>query len=236
MDSESGTISSSNSERRGNILCAIISHAKSTRRNTLRKTWVSLVPPGVDVKFFVGHQEGELEDGVINLHCCDNHEGIPDKVREICRWALRHGYEFMWKVDDDVQLKPSKLLEITDPFYAVILHTCIYPFISGFLYGFNRPCMEVLSASDIPHYENGWDCGYYQDECWVTENLGRIGIPCTLITDCGVIFHEFEKAFPPLWVVAVHGENVPTRSLEIFKQINGIEKLTTRRLRKRTQK
>src|ERR1700686_886440 len=104
------------------ILCAIISHANSTRRDTLRKTWVPLVPSNVDVVFFVGAQNGPLEAGAVNLHCCEHHEGIPDKVREVCKWALIHEYDFMWKVDDDVQLVPSKLSDIYFPFSAVILY------------------------------------------------------------------------------------------------------------------
>lgn len=216
------------------ILCAIISHANSDRRDTLRKTWVPLVPANVDVKFFVGAQNGELEDDVINLHCCDHHEGIPDKVREICRWALRHEYEFMWKCDDDVQLKPSKLSEIFFEFSAVLLHYNVYPAISGFLYGFSRKGMEILSSSDIPHYNNGWDCGYYQDEYWAMDHLSKAGIPCHVINDCGVLHHEFEVAFPPCWVVAVHGESRVERSLRIFKQINGAEEPTARRLGRKT--
>ena len=228
MDSASGTTFSSGSGNK--ILCAVISHAKSTRRGTLRNTWVPLVPAGVDVRFFVGHQEGGLEEDVINLHCCDNHEGIPDKIREICRWAIRHGYTFLWKCDDDVQMNPIKLQEISFPFSAVILPRCEYPMISGFLYGFDHRCMEILSSSSIPHYENGWDCGYYQDEYWVAEKLGNYCIPCTLITDCGVINHDFEKVFPPYWVVAVHGENFESRSVVAFKQLNGIIKPELRRL------
>lgn len=213
-DSESGTISSKK------ILCAIISHAKSTRRETIRNTWLPLVPPEVDVKFFVGAQEGELEDDVINLHCCDHHEGIPDKIREICRWAREREYEFMWKVDDDVQLVPNRLVRISSPFTAVILPGAIYPSISGFLYGFNREGIEVLSASDTP---------YYPDEYWVADKLGSAGIPCTLISLCGVVHYEFQKAFPPYWVVAVHGESVASRSLSIFKQLNGFEQPDLRR-------
>src|SRR5260221_11739254 len=114
------------------ILCAIISHDNSTRRDTVRKTWVALVSPEVDVVFFVGAQNGDLEEGVVNLNCRDDHEGIPDKVREICRWALKRDYEFMWKCDDDVQLKPSKLVEINFEFSAVILTDAVYLAISGF--------------------------------------------------------------------------------------------------------
>src|SRR5208282_3253873 len=149
------------------ILCAVISHALSRRRGVLRDTWVPLAEKYVDVRFFVGNESLSipLEEGVINLHCNDNHEGIPDKVRGICRWALCHGYEFMWKCDDDVQLTPYKLAEISS-FSAVILPGAVYPRISGFLYGFGLRGMEILSSSDIPLYENGWNCGYYQDEYW----------------------------------------------------------------------
>ena len=216
------------------ILCAIVSHAKSTRRDTLRKTWIPLAPSNVDVIFFVGAQDGELEEGVVNLHCCDNHEGLPDKVRAICRWALDHGYEYVWKVDDDVQLNPARLAELPFPFTAVVLEGAAYPYISGFLYGFDITGMKILSNSAIPVYSDGWDCGYYQDEYWVADKLGKAGIPCTLITKCGVVHYEWQKAFPPFWVVAVHGESVPSRSLDIFKQLNHQEQPDlSRRLRRR---
>src|SRR5271157_2230156 len=214
------------------ILCAIISHAKSNRRDTLRKTWIPLVPPEVDVKFFVGVPLETPEDDVIVLNCCDNHENIPEKVREICRWAIRWNYDFMWKVDDDVQLKPSKLINVSSPFTAVILQDTfsICSRISGFLYGFNRECMDILSASSIPVYENGWDCGYYQDEYWVDDKLGKAGITCKLITECGVLYREFENSFPPCWVVAIHGEDRERRSFRAFRQINGLENPLKRRL------
>lgn len=215
------------------ILCAVVSHALSRRREILRKTWVPSAEKHVDVRFFVGNENPDLplEEGVINLHCNDTHEGIPDKVREICRWAIRHGYEFMWKCDDDVQLRPDKLVENLSAFRAVILPRAVYPKISGFLYGFDARGMEILSSSDIPLYENGWNCGYYQDEYWVADHLGKHGIPCSLIEDCGVLHHEFENSFPPYWVVAVHGENRERRSFRAFRQLNGIDPLiVTRRL------
>jgi hypothetical protein len=134
----------------------------------------------------------------------------------------------MWKCDDDVQLKPSKLTEINFEFSAVILTGAVYPAISGFLYGFNRRGMEILSASSIPVYADGWDCGYYQDEYWVADKLGKAGISCSLITECGVSHHPFEHTFPPLWVVAIHGESRIERSFRAFRELNTTEPFVRR--------
>jgi hypothetical protein len=136
----------------------------------------------------------------------------------------------MWKCDDDVQLKPSKLAEINFAFSAVILVGAVYPAISGFLYGFNSTCMEILSNSAIPNYADGWDCGYYQDEYWVADHLGKAGIPCSLITNCGVSQYALEHTFPPLWVVAIHGESRIERSFRAFRELNAIDKPLIRRL------
>lgn len=159
-------------------LIAIV-NARS-RQNTwaqaVRSTWFSQVPEELaDVKFFVGRGDGELPEDTVALDCDDAYAGLPGKVQEIARYAHRHGYRYVMKLDDDVVIRPRMLLQsgydkqpytgranrrpnTSDPFWVPM----------GFAYWFNRDCMKVVSEAALPPNND--------DERWVAQNLHHAGV------------------------------------------------------------
>lgn len=78
---------------------------KNDRIDAVRDTWAKDTEPfkeHVTLKFFYGtpHNREPLPDEVF-LPCPDDYEHLPDKTREICRWAVDNGYDYLLKVDDD---------------------------------------------------------------------------------------------------------------------------------------
>jgi hypothetical protein len=94
------------------VLIGIVScEQRRERRDLIRKTWLPMVPMGkAEFRFFVGRDAiADFED-VVQLDCGDTYADLPEKFREICRWALEHGYRHMLKLDDDVVLHPGRAL------------------------------------------------------------------------------------------------------------------------------
>lgn len=150
-------------------------HRQSTWSEAIRETWLPLVPKDrADVRFFVGRGEGELPEDTIALNCDDSYHGLPEKVREIIRWAYASGYEYVLKCDDDVVLNPKALLDsgydhhkYSGRFNRPANHLDPYEVPMGFNYWLSRECMEILKDSELPKD--------YDDEKWVAENLYRRG-------------------------------------------------------------
>jgi len=135
-------------------------------RNVIRETWMPLVK-GADVKFFFGHTATQGDE--VQVDCDDSYEGLPSKVRSIVRWSLDNGYDYMFKCDDDVVLKPEKVLHSTSAdFIGHKNDSRQYPIPFGFLYGMSKRAMQLVAEEPLPSNNN--------DEAWVTAVLGRAGI------------------------------------------------------------
>jgi len=90
------------------LVACITCHKFRDRADAQRKTWVpDLV--GADIRFFVGGGEPERPDEVI-LPVDDGYRALPEKVKYVFQWALNHGYDWCVKIDDDVYLRPDRLL------------------------------------------------------------------------------------------------------------------------------
>src|ERR1700682_3813263 len=87
-------------------------HGSGLRAEAQRLTWIKDVPAnGADVKFFLGRGPARSpEPDEIFLDCHDGYVERKEKIVAICRWALDRGYDYLWKVDDDVYLRPERLL------------------------------------------------------------------------------------------------------------------------------
>jgi GT2 family glycosyltransferase len=61
---------------------------------------------------FSGKQDGYIPkiDEVV-LDVSDEYLALPDKTRAICKWSLEHGYDYTFMADDDVYLRPERLLD-----------------------------------------------------------------------------------------------------------------------------
>lgn len=170
------------------VLMAVISHAGSKMRSTVRETWMPKVS-GADAMFFIGRDYKGSETDVVTLDCNDGYAGLIEKVRAVARWAFDHGYDFFMKIDDDVVVLPEKLL--SSDFYdydfvgsdngdmpRTYCHcgktecrqlTGKYLTPWGFHYVVSRKGMELLYNAELPSHGAN-------DECWVGHVLGEQGI------------------------------------------------------------
>jgi len=81
------------------ILIAVIGCEKYTdRAQACRDTWADTSL--CDVMFFTGPVLG----------VGDTYEDLPAKTQAACRWALDHGYDWMFKADDDTYIWVERLL------------------------------------------------------------------------------------------------------------------------------
>lgn len=139
------------------VLLAIASCEKHLHRNDAqRRTWVPMVR-GADVRFFRGGGGEPLPDEVI-LQVPDDYTGLPEKTREIFRWALAQGYDYVCKIDSDVYVQPERLMANipVGHDYAGRLrgpsNGFRAPYASGFAYWLSRRGMEArVSGNDDPY-------------------------------------------------------------------------------------
>lgn len=135
------------------ILIAIATcHARLDRIDAQRKTWVRQVH-GADVVFFVG---GGTDTSVTTLDAPDGYDGLPAKVRAICRWAFDNGYDAMFKADDDTYIIPEMLLGICPigqyDYVGNFRHaTGGYParYASGFGYWLSRAAVAAVMNAEL---------------------------------------------------------------------------------------
>lgn len=141
------------------LLAVATCHGYRHRANVQRETWVKDVGAGADVRFFLGepHQGSQLEDEIW-LGCPDGYADRKEKVIAIIRWAVEGGYDYLWKLDDDVYLRPERLLTLDAGDYCgatVGENTAI----SGAIYGLSLASMKKLlcaNAGEKPDYEDLW--------------------------------------------------------------------------------
>lgn len=144
----------------------------------VRDTWLPLVPKSkADAVFFVGRGDAELPEKTVKLECDDSYQGLPEKVREIARWAKEHEYDFMLKCDDDTVVDPARLLSsrYEDHEYIGRANRPPQPYVvpMGFNYWLSKKCIEIVSESPLPLD------GSNDDEKWVAKNLWDHGIALT---------------------------------------------------------
>lgn len=144
------------------------------RADAIRETWAREVE-GADVLFFLGQGEAQRPDEII-LDCPDGYHYLSQKTQLIRRWALAHGYDFLWKVDDDCYLRPERL-------FADGLHALDYvgrlrgpsgnflaPYCSGFCYGMSRKALELLAPIEWRPEED------FSEDRWTGNKLLSFGI------------------------------------------------------------
>lgn len=151
------------------VLIAVVTcHTRRDWADAVRSTWVRLVE-GADVKFFLGRGEAASSDEII-LNCDDSYQGLPEKVREIVRWAAKNDYDYLLKCDDDVVLHPAKLLASDFVEYDFTSHESEAgnPVPWGFNYWLSRKSMSIMATEPLPFNNN--------DESWVAHTLLNKGI------------------------------------------------------------
>lgn len=147
-------------------------------RKAIRETWLPMVPQGVDVVFFMGTDKDVLLAGdEVYLNCDDSYQGLPEKIRSICKYAYDYGYEYMLKCDDDTVLNPKELLASGYEKHKYSGRANRYPNADrpftvpvGFNWWIDRDCMEIIKESALPAD------GSNDDEKWVASKLHEYGI------------------------------------------------------------
>ncbi len=152
------------------LIAVVTCHTRMAYQQVIRDTWLPLVKEA-DVRFFLGPSDRIPREDEVFLDCNDSYEGLPSKVRAIMRWSLGQDYEYTLKLDDDVVLKPEKLLSSGFQNYDFIGHRnsiSQFPIPYGFAYWLSRKPMFLVANSELPKDNN--------DEAWVTRTLAQAKI------------------------------------------------------------
>ncbi len=98
-------------------------------------TWVpEAIAAGYDVGVFDGNKLGVSDD----------YFSLPDKTKALCRYALRHGYSSLLKIDDDSYVRVSNFKPVTDDYAGIWTK----PYDGGTSHPPGRPAMP---AGTFPH-------------------------------------------------------------------------------------
>jgi hypothetical protein len=154
------------------ILLAISSCERDCQNGynqAVRDTWKRAVI-GADCFFFVGNGSLPLVSDEIRIPAPDGYLDLPYKTREIMRWALAHGYDFVFKCDTDTYVYPQDLLATGFEKYDYsgwfnaplkipnVVEGKYYAWASGGIgYWLSRKGMQLVVASDPNHWaEDLW--------------------------------------------------------------------------------
>lgn len=153
------------------LIAVMTCHRFGERVQAIRDTWLKDVDPEkFDVRFFVGG--GESQGDVIALDCPDDYNGLPLKVQAARLWAVKHGYPWMLKLDDDVYAAGDRLEAPNAGDYVGRLRgpsgKFPAPYCSGFAYWLSLRAMKSLMNKT-------WNNDVAEDR-WTGNMLLELGI------------------------------------------------------------
>jgi hypothetical protein len=91
------------------VLIAVVSCARDRHtHDNVRTTWGKDIP--VDLKFFVGQDNGSLQEDEVALPVSDLWDDLPAKVQQVCKYAVEHNYDYLFKCDTDTYIHVPRLL------------------------------------------------------------------------------------------------------------------------------
>lgn len=126
-----------------------------------RQTWAK-DPKGADIRFFLGRGgEAQRPDEVI-LDVEDGYRYLPKKCTAIFKWALEHGYDYVFKTDSDVYVQMDRLVAAVPVGRDYVgrlrgpARDLPAPYCSGMGYWLSRKAMEarVAGADDLDFNED----------------------------------------------------------------------------------
>jgi hypothetical protein len=186
------------------LIAVITCHAHTQYQQAIRDTWLSQVPPDVDVRFFSGSgaiREPKVDE-VFLESAPDDYYSLPEKVQCVLRWAYERGYDYVLKLDNDVVIKPVELLSSGFDQHDFVgarnyngkldeIHT---PW--GFAYWLSRKSMKLCIDAPLPG-RPGSTHNYYHanDEAFYS----------TVLYVNGIRLHDDQRYF-------LH-QGIPSRSL-----------------------
>jgi hypothetical protein len=115
---------------------------------------------GADVRFFLGKDQGGSEEidesgDEVFLPCNDDYDSLPCKVQKMFQWALAHGYEQIFKMDDDCYVVPSRLLGTDYSKYDYVGNRrdangpYPHPYASGFCYMLSARAARIVADAEL---------------------------------------------------------------------------------------
>lgn len=145
---------------------------EAERRQACRETWLKDCP--VDYKFFFGAGYVPAADDEMTLPVAEGYAGLSMKFRCMCQWALDHGYDWLFRVDDDAYVWVERLLQSGYEAHNYSGYTVPYPqhlehakYASGAGWTLSRRAMEIV-AGNMPSHP--------ADDLWVGKLLYQHGI------------------------------------------------------------
>lgn len=121
------------------------------RQRAVRETWAPHIETaGGTFRFFVGHShEGDVPADTVKLEAPDGYLDLPVKIQAMCKWALEHGFDILFKCDDDTFCHPGLVpfLQATDIEYGGCLLNYTAGGGPGYILG--RKAMQALVDADM---------------------------------------------------------------------------------------
>lgn len=138
--------------------------------DAVRETWAKDVAAveGLDYKFFTGGP-AYLEDEV-HLDVLDDYQHVTYKTVGSRRWALEHGYDFIFQTFPDVYIRPERLMAALDTTKDYVGYPLVdgHPYASGGAgYWQSKQAAEYLLLEGDP-----WD---WAEDRWVGEIMLKRG-------------------------------------------------------------
>lgn len=151
------------------ILIAIMAcHHRQDRAESQRETWVQEVV-GMDYKFFYGNvTERAPKSDEVFVDCKDDYRSLPMKVKRAVEWAYENGYDYIFKTDDDVYVRPERLLTSGFDKHSYIGFSFQEYGAVGLAYWLNRDCMKLVTQ-DTPAIE--------QEDSWIAQLMDKNKVP-----------------------------------------------------------
>jgi hypothetical protein len=76
-----------------------------------RQTWIRDIPQKVSYRFFLGGPTpGDVENDEVFLDVPDDYLGLPLKTVGVSQWALKQGFNLIYKTDVDTLVLPTNLI------------------------------------------------------------------------------------------------------------------------------
>lgn len=148
------------------ILCC---HHRQAYADAQRETWIKDIPAGLDYKFFYSkNTERKAKSDEVFVDCLDDYRSLPMKVKRAVEWAYDQGYDYVFKTDDDVYVRPERLLTSGFERYPYIGFSFLEYGAIGLAYWLNRDCMRLVTE-DVPVIE--------QEDSWISQLMQRNKVP-----------------------------------------------------------
>jgi hypothetical protein len=94
---------------KNDVLIAVLScHKNWGVHPVIRSTWGEKIRDA-DVRFFIGRPKKQIAEDEVFLDVEDDYDSLPYKTHAMVKWALEHGYKYIFKVDTDTFVVPSRL-------------------------------------------------------------------------------------------------------------------------------